>query len=94
MPLKTINLGHWEFVTFVRRTQRVEQEIYDYETENNSDIMMLIRRGSNIRLVSIKVNPWISYGETCQRPNKEYELQMFMFSGLIQGRKDIRGDRI
>ena len=50
----------------------MEQEIYDYDTESNTDIMMLIRKNEKVRMVSIKINPWIAYGEKCDETKNEH----------------------
>ena len=94
MPLKTVNLGHWKFICFVNRTQTIETDIYEYDYESNTDILMLVRKDSKIRLVSIKVNPWLEYGQAPDPERKEYDIQMFIFSGVIENNEEIRGDTI
>ena len=94
MPVKKINLGNWSFVCFVRHTPDVEKQVYGYETENNCEIMMLLRRGNRVRLLSIKACPWTPYGQENDLERDEYALSLFKFSGMIENIHQLRGDKI
>ena len=59
MPLKKIYLGNWKFLCFVRHTLNVENQVYGFDNENNCDIMMLLKKDNRVRLMSIKMNPWL-----------------------------------
>ena len=67
IPQKIINLGEWEFVSFVNHTQMVEQKVFEQDKETNCDIMFLVEREGKIRLMSFKSNPWLRRDEY---PNK------------------------
>ena len=42
IPQKVIDLGEWEFVSFVNHTQMVEKKVFGFEHESNCDVMFLV----------------------------------------------------
>ena len=59
-PQKIINLGDFEFVSFVHHTLMCEQKLFGKMHETNCDIMFLAENQGKIRLMSFKSNPWLS----------------------------------
>jgi hypothetical protein len=58
-PLRTIDLGNWKFVTFVSHTLMVDKKIFKLDYELNNDIMFLARKKKKLRLMCLKMSPWI-----------------------------------
>ena len=63
MPQKVINLGEWEFVSFVNHTLMCEQKLFGKTHEENCDIMLLVERKGKMRLISYKIDPWANHLE-------------------------------
>ena len=61
MPQKVINLGEWEFVSFVNHTLMCEQKLFGKTHEKNCDIMLLVERKGKTRLISYKSDPWFKH---------------------------------
>ena len=58
-PLRTIDLKNWKFVSFVNHTLMVDKKIFKLKYEINNDIMFLARKKKKLRLLCLKMNPWI-----------------------------------
>ena len=57
-PQKIVNLGEWEFVSFVKHTQAVAQKIFKTVDETWSNVMLLVKRKEKLRLMCISTDPW------------------------------------
>jgi hypothetical protein len=58
-PVRTIDLKNWKFVTFVSHTLMVDKKIFKLDYELNNDVMFLARKKKKLRLLCLKLNPWI-----------------------------------
>ena len=71
----------------MNHTQMVEQKLYKYRHEINCDIMMLVKRDNEIKLMSLKLNPWLPFdNQADDKKNAKkniYRMQMFAFTGSI-----------
>ena len=84
MPQRIIHLGEWEFVCFVNHTQMVEQKLFEKQKETNCDIMFLVRRNKQVRLMSFKSNPWLEFDEPASETDPDvYKQAVFLFSGNL-----------
>ena len=84
-PQKVIDLGEWEFVSFVNHTQMVEQKVFKQNSEVNCDIMFLVERKGKIRLMSFKSNPWLPVIPNTIKSGTDqiYRNSIFLFSGVL-----------
>ena len=72
MPQRIINLGEYEFVSFVNHTLMCEQKLFGKKNEINCDIMFLAERNGKTRLMSFKSNPWLNLEEQSIRKESIY----------------------
>ena len=66
----------------------MEQRLFDYPTEVNCDIMLMVRRHGVVRLISIKSNAWLftddmNLGQQDFQTENVYAFEVFMFSGQL-----------
>ena len=84
VPQRVVHLGEWEFLCFVGHTQMVEQKLFQRSKETNCDIMFLVRRGAEVRLMSFKSNPWLDVRQQLEGEDPDiYRQALFLFSGSL-----------
>ena len=84
-PQRIIHLGEWEFVSFVNHTQMVEQKLFNKRKETNCDIFFLVRKDDEIRLMSYKTNPWVSFSQAGQTTDADVCFRtVYLFSGSLK----------
>ena len=79
MPQKVINLGEWEFVSFVNHTLMCEQKLFGKTHEKKCDIMLLVERKGKMRLISYKSDPWVNHLK--QDPKQDY---LYISTGFLK----------
>ena len=94
-PQRLIDLGQWEFVCFVNHTQNTEKKIFGGLYETNCDIMFLVRKNTDMRLMSFKSNPWLKPDDEGDSDQYIFKQDLFLFSGSVpyEG-KELSSDKI
>ena len=63
----------------------IEQKLFDKDKETNCDIMFLVRRGKQTRLMSFKSNPWLDFDEFVDEDGDKdiVKASIYLFSGNL-----------
>ena len=56
VPCKMIDLGEFEFVSFVKHTQMVNKKLFHKQREDKIIFTILVRHNENLRLISYTIN--------------------------------------
>ena len=63
----------------------VEQKLFGKTKETNCDIMFLVRREDQYRLMSFKSNPWLEFTEEPSKEDQDvHKSTIFLFSGKLK----------
>ena len=75
----------------------VEQKLFKKAKETNCDIMFLVRREEQYRLMSFKSNPWLEFEEDATTDDSDVHKEtLFLFSGKLKfmPTEDERGEEV
>ena len=70
---KIIDLGEFEFQSFVTHTQKIDQKVFHRKEESSTSIMLLAERMGVTHLMCIRSKPY----------EPEHEEHVFVFNGVL-----------
>ena len=60
MPLRTVKMGDYQFLSFVNHSLIPNADVYGANTLNNNSILILAKLRDRLSLINITCCPWIS----------------------------------
>ena len=84
LPCKLIDLGEFEFVSFVKHTHMVNKKLFRKYKEDTIIFTILVRHSSNLRLISYKIKSAFT-DQTIDSSQEGDSMvdKIYLFSGIL-----------
>ena len=79
-----INLGEFEFVSFVKHTHMINQKLFRKSKEDKIIFLILVRHNGSLRLISYSIkSAFVHESVTTTRDGENLLDSIHLFSGLL-----------